>query len=97
MLLAVATFDNQFRLLKVLVLPKGRVWFSEPDLSSKRPFFLLRPRTVKALLPLTGARGRKKFHFTPKRISFLEGLDNLTRRQVVVTVLLDPGAIAKNG
>jgi len=33
------------------------------------------------------------FHFTPKRISFFWGLDNLTRRQVVVTVLLDARAI----
>ena len=71
--------------------------FCEPDFSSKCPFFLLGQWTVKTLLLLNGARGREKFHFTPKRISFLEGLDNLTRRQVVVTVLLDARAIAKNG
>ena len=39
--LGVATFINQFRLLKVLCYPQGRVWFSEPDSSSKCPFFLL--------------------------------------------------------
>ena len=39
-------------------------------------------KTVQSQLLPTGLRGTKEFHFTPKGISFLQGLDFLTPKSV---------------
>ena len=63
--LGVATFINQFRLLKVVYYPRVAFGFVNRIRDLNVPFFLLRQRTVKSTVTANWVKGSRKISFYP--------------------------------